>query len=66
MLLCLVIPRPEHTGVCLNVMLQPLTEELKKLWVVVEAYDCVKKHKFNLQVAYLFLIHDFMMYGIFS
>jgi hypothetical protein len=53
---------PEHTSVRLNVMLQTLIEELKKLWVVVEAYDCVKKQKFNLRVAYLFLIHDFMMY----
>jgi hypothetical protein len=32
MFLCLVIPGPEHPGVRLNVMLQPLIEELKKLW----------------------------------
>jgi hypothetical protein len=34
---------PEHPGVRLNVMLQPLIEELKKLWQGVEAYDCFKK-----------------------
>jgi hypothetical protein len=43
MFLCLVIPDPKHPGVCLNVMLQPLIEELKKLWEGVEAYDCFKK-----------------------
>jgi hypothetical protein len=47
-------------------MLQPLIEELKKLWQGVEAYDCFKKQKFNLRVAYLFSVHDFMAYGIFS
>jgi hypothetical protein len=30
--LCLVIPSPEHFGTCLNVMLKPLIEELKQLW----------------------------------
>jgi hypothetical protein len=50
----------------LNVMLQPLIEELKKLWEGVEAYDCFKKHKFNLRVAYLFSVHDFMACDIFS
>jgi hypothetical protein len=49
MFLCLVIPGPEHPGVRLNVMLQPLIEELKKLWQGMEAYDCFKKQKFNLR-----------------
>jgi hypothetical protein len=31
----------------------------------VEAYDFFKKQKFNLRVAYLFLVHDFMVYRIF-
>jgi hypothetical protein len=29
-------------------MLKPLIEELKQLWIGVEAYDCYKKQKFNL------------------
>jgi hypothetical protein len=65
MFLCLVIPGPEHPGVRLNVMLQPLIEELKNLWEGVESYDCFKKQKFNLRVAYLLLVHDFMAYDIF-
>ena len=50
----------------MNVMLKPLLDELKQLWEGVEAYDCYKKQKFNLRVAYLWSIHDFMAYGIFS
>jgi hypothetical protein len=48
MFLCLVIHGPEHLGIHLNVMLQPLIEELKKLREGVGAYECFKKHKFNL------------------
>jgi hypothetical protein len=39
MLLCLIIPGPDHLGTCLNVMLKPLIEELKQLWEGVEAHD---------------------------
>jgi hypothetical protein len=65
MFLCLIIPGPEHPSVRLNVMLQPFIEELKKLWEGVEAYNCFKKQKFNLRVTYLFLVHDFTVYGNF-
>jgi hypothetical protein len=43
MFLCLIVPGPEAPGRLLNVMLKPLIEELKQLWVGVEAYDCYKK-----------------------
>jgi hypothetical protein len=66
MFLCLIIPGSDNLGPQLNVMMQPLIEELKQLWVGVEAYDCQKKKKFNLKVAYLWSIHDFLAYGIFS
>jgi hypothetical protein len=56
---------PDHPGKKLNVMLQPLIEELKELWKGVEAYDVFKIQKFNLRVVYLWLVHDFMAYGIF-
>jgi len=64
--LCLIIPGPEHPGIKLNVMLQPLIEDLKELWKGIEAYDCYKKQKFNLRAAFLWSIHDFMAYGIFA
>jgi hypothetical protein len=44
--------------------LKPLIEELKQLWIGVEAYDCYKKKKFNLQAAYLWSVHDFKAFGV--
>jgi hypothetical protein len=32
--------------------MRPLIEELKILWKGVETYDCYKKQKFNLRVAF--------------
>jgi hypothetical protein len=66
MFLCLIVPGPDNPGPQLNVMMQLLIEELKQLWVGVEAYDYHMKQKFNLRVAYLWSIHDFFTYGIFS
>jgi hypothetical protein len=40
---CLIIPRPEYLGIRLNLMLEPLIEELEKLQEGVGAYDCFKK-----------------------
>jgi hypothetical protein len=66
MYLCLIVLGPDHPGPKLNVMLRPLIDELKQLWNGVEAYDSQKKQKFTLRAAYLWLIHDFMAYGIFA
>jgi hypothetical protein len=65
MFLCLIVPDPDNPGAQLNMMMQPLIEELKQLSVGVEAYDYHKKQKFNLMTAYLWSIHDFLPYGIF-
>jgi hypothetical protein len=48
MFLYLIIPGSDHSGKKLNVMLQPLIEELKELWKGVKAYDVFKSQKFNL------------------
>jgi hypothetical protein len=64
--LCLIVPGLDNLGPQLNVMVQLLIEELKQLWVGVEAYNCHKKQKFNLRAAYLWSIHDFLAYDIFS
>jgi hypothetical protein len=66
MFLNLIVPGPDNPVPQLNVMMQPLIEELKQLWVGAEAYDCHKKQKFNLRATYLWSIHDFLAYGIFS
>jgi hypothetical protein len=59
MFLCLIVPGPQ-----INVMLKPLIEELKQLWIGVEAYDYYRKQKFNLRVAYLWSVHDFKAYDV--
>jgi hypothetical protein len=64
--LSLIIYGPDHLGTNINVMLKPLIEELKQLWEGVEAYDYDQKQKFNLQVMYLWSVHDFRAYSIFS
>jgi hypothetical protein len=48
MFLCLIVPSSKARGPRINVMLKLLIEELKQLWIGVEAYDCYKKQKFNL------------------
>jgi hypothetical protein len=47
-------------------MLKPLIEEFKQLWIEVEAYDCYKKQKFNLQASYLWSVLDFKACDIFT
>jgi hypothetical protein len=66
MFLSLVIPRPEHPGKWLNVMMKPLIDDLKKLWEGVKAYDCYKKERFTIRVAYLWSIRDFVAYSLFA
>jgi hypothetical protein len=66
MFLSLTIPGPNHPRKGLNVMMQPLIDDLKKLWEGVEAYDCYKKERFTLRVTYLWSIHDFMAYSLFA
>jgi hypothetical protein len=39
----LILPGLDHPSPHLNVMLKLLIEELKQLWIGVEAYDCYKK-----------------------
>jgi hypothetical protein len=48
MFFCLIVSGPEAPGPRINVMLKPLIEELKQLWIGVEAYDYYMKQKFNL------------------
>jgi hypothetical protein len=47
-------------------MLKPSIEELKQLWEGVKVYECYQKQKFNIRVAYLWSVHDFRAYIIFS
>jgi hypothetical protein len=66
MFLCLIVPGTGHPGPKLNVMLRPLIDKLKELWNGVDAYDSQNKQKFTLWAAYLWSIHNFMAYDIFT
>jgi hypothetical protein len=64
--LSLVIPGLEHPDKKLNILMQPLVDELQELWVGVNSWDASVKKEFKLRVAYLWSIHDFMAYGDFA
>jgi hypothetical protein len=51
--LALVILSPKELKKQMNVFMQLLFEELKKLWSGVDAYDSHLKYQFNLRAAYL-------------
>jgi hypothetical protein len=46
--------------------LRALFKELKDLWHWVYAYDSHLKCRFNLRVAYQWLIHDYLAHDIFQ
>jgi hypothetical protein len=65
--LALVVPGPEHPGKKLNILMQPLVDELPSLWEGVdETWDASRKQKFKMRAAYLWSTHDFSAYGNFS
>jgi len=64
--LSLVLPGPKHPGKKLNILMQPLVDELQDLWVGVNSWDASVKKEFTLRVAYLWSVHDFMAYGDFA
>jgi hypothetical protein len=63
--LALVIPDSKEPKKQINIFLRPLMEELKELWQGVDTYDNHLKCRFNLRVAYLWSIHDYLTYGKF-
>jgi hypothetical protein len=63
--LALIIPGPKEPKKQMNIFLQLLFEELKKLWQGVDAYNSHLKSRFNLRAAYLWSIHDYLRYDKF-
>ena len=63
-MLSLLIPGPTSPGNVIDVYLQPLVEELKKLWdVEVKTFDMSSKKLFQMHAALLWTINDFPAYG---
>jgi hypothetical protein len=64
--LALVISGPkESKKKQMNIFLCPLMEKLNELWQGVDAFDNYLKNRFNLRVAYLWSIHDYLTYDKF-
>ena len=62
MFLTLIIPGPKNPGQNIDLYLQPLIDELKELWENgVETYDAFKKQNFQMPVALMWTINDFLL-----
>lgn len=65
--LSLVIPGPEHPGKNLDVYMQPLYDDLQKLWDEgVVTYDSYTKKTFRLKACYFWSVSDFPALGMVS
>ena len=68
-MLALLIPGPKSPGKDFDVFMQPLMEDLQKLWKGVPTRDALappKAHLFNLRAAVLYCTHDFPALGTMS
>ena len=62
-MLSLIIPGPKGPGNKIDIYLQPLVDELKKLWEVgLTTFDSFKNQNFNMHAAVLWTINDFPAY----
>ncbi|KAE8721065.1 Detected protein of unknown function [Hibiscus syriacus] len=62
-ILFMIIPGEKGPRNDIDIYMQPLIEELKKLWEGVKTYDVLKKENFNLRVTLLWTINDFPTYA---
>ncbi|XP_020106666.1 uncharacterized protein LOC109722900 [Ananas comosus] len=63
LILSMVIPGEKGPGNDIDVFLQPLIHELKKLWEGVDAFDAFTKQNFNMRGALIWTINDFPAYA---
>ncbi|XP_016200320.1 uncharacterized protein LOC107641339 [Arachis ipaensis] len=66
LILSTLIPRPKIPGNDIDVYLQPLIDELKQLWNVVETYDAKEGNTFKMCAALMWTISDFPGLGSLS
>jgi len=64
--LALVVPGPKHPGTKLNILMQPLVDELHQLWRGVNTWDALVKLNFPMRAIFLWSVHDFLAYGDFA
>ena len=66
MFLSCLIPGPCNPKTSIDVYLEPLIDDLKKLWSGVETYDVSRKKNFMMRAALMWTINDFPAYGMLS
>ena len=66
MFLSCIVPGPFNLIVGIDVYLQPLIDDLKKLWNGVLTYDVSRKQTFMMRAALMQTINDFPAYGMLS
>lgn len=65
-ILSLLISGPKAPGNDIDVYLQPLIDELQKLWYGIETFDASSRCKFRMRAALLWTINDFPAYACLS
>ncbi|KAK2370919.1 hypothetical protein QL285_083923 [Trifolium repens] len=66
MFLAAVIHGPSSPTVGIDIYLQPLIDDLKRLWEGVVTYDISRKRNFTMKAALMWTINDFPAYGMLS
>ncbi|KAK2445148.1 hypothetical protein QL285_016112 [Trifolium repens] len=66
MFLACLIPGPSNPKAGIDVYLQPLIDDLKRLWVGEWTYDISRKQNFTMRAALMWTINDFPAYGMLS
>ncbi|GKV32265.1 hypothetical protein SLEP1_g40882 [Rubroshorea leprosula] len=65
--LSMIIVGPKSPGKNIDVLLRPLIDELNQLWTNgVETYDSFRKQNFIMKAALLWIVSDFLGYGMLS
>ncbi len=63
LILSVVIPGDKSPGNDIDIFLQPLIDELKKLWQGIDAFDAFTGRTFKLRAALIWTINDFPAYA---
>ncbi|CAJ2669088.1 unnamed protein product [Trifolium pratense] len=66
MFLSCIIPGPSNPTDGIDVYLQPLIDDLKRLWIGELTYDIARKENFIMRAALMWTINDFPTYGMLS
>ncbi|XP_068486422.1 uncharacterized protein [Phaseolus vulgaris] len=66
MFLSCLIPGPFNPKAGIDVFLEPLIDDLKKLWSGVPTYDISRKENFMMRAMLMWTINDFPAYGMLS